>query len=71
MTELVHNDTTEVHELKELITSIHQTLVHHLHKCVCVWREREREREGGKEREREREGGKEREREREGGKESI
>ena len=43
--ELVHDDTTEVHELKELVTSVHQTLVHHLHNvCVCV-RERERDRE--------------------------
>ena len=52
MAELVHNDTTEVHELKELITSVHQTLVHHLHN-VCVYGEGERGREGGKERERE------------------
>ena len=36
MAELVHNDTTEVHELKKLVTSVHQTLVNHLHSGVCV-----------------------------------
>ena len=35
--ELVHDDATEVHELKELVTPVHQTLVHQLHSvCVCV-----------------------------------
>ena len=59
--ELVHDDATEVHELKELVTPVHQTLVHQLHSvcvyvcvCVCVYVrvcvcvcvcERERERE--------------------------
>ena len=38
--ELMHDDTTEVHELKELVTPVHQALVHQL-QCVCV-RERER-----------------------------
>ena len=33
--ELMHDDTTEVHELKELVTPVHQTLVHQL-QCVCV-----------------------------------
>ena len=33
---LVHEDATEVHELKKLVSSIHQSFVHQLCVCTCV-----------------------------------